>query len=260
MKTCTHEEKLVELKKEQEKPKFKERPILSELKKISQLPYNHFAKQYIESRRIPTPYHAKLFFAPKFMEWTNTVLPGKFVNISHDQPRIIIPFYTSRGKLFGYQGRSILPVENDIRYITILMDDSVPRLYGMESVDLNRTHYVLEGPIDSMFIPNSMASAGGDIVSELSRLGGQKENTVVLLDNEKRKKETIKIMKKAIRQGYKVFIWPDSVETKDINAFVLSQDKSVSLDKIQQVVQNMLVENTFSGLQAELRLTQWQKT
>lgn len=263
VETCTREErKELEESAPISKQIYPVNKIFSGLKKVSQLQHMHPAKKYVDYRRIPTTYHHKLYFVPNFMEWTNSIIPGKFNTCGVDESRLVIPFFTKSGEVFGYQGRIIDTTGNisnsNIRYITILLDTSVPRLFGMDSVDLNRIHYVLEGPIDSMFIPNSMASAGGDIVSELHRLGGKKENTVIFMDNEPRKKETVQKIQKALRQGFKVSIWPDDITEKDVNAFVM-RNKDIPLDRLVPMLQNILVENTYSGLSGELRLSSWSK-
>ena len=61
-----------------DKPIFYDTGQLKTLKKVSQLEPDHFAKKYVVSRMIPTPYHAKLYHCPSFKKWVNTLIPNKF--------------------------------------------------------------------------------------------------------------------------------------------------------------------------------------
>ena len=224
------------------KPKFiKESPLIK-LKKISQLDPTHPAKMYIESRLIPTPFHARLFYAPKFKEWVNSIIPEKF-DATKDEPRLIIPFIDEEGNLFAFQGRSF--AKDGIRYITIILDDSKPKLFGLDKLDSNKTFYVTEGPIDSMFLPNAIAMAGADLPTTLN-----KDKAVIIFDNEPRNKDIVKRIEKYINQGYKVCIWPDYVPYKDINEMVMS-----GLTTYKKIID----ENIYQGLSAIARLSLWKK-
>ena len=233
------------------KPVFIKTTALNKLKKMSQLAHDHPAKVYIDSRKIPTNQHHKLFYAPKFKKWVNEIIPNKFESLDHDEPRLIIPFLDQNKDLFGFQGRSFRK-KSDIKYITIMLDESKPKMFGMDTIDPGKTVYIFEGPIDAMFIPNSLASAGGRIDSNLKLTNFRKENIVIVYDNEPRNAETVKKMESAIDEGYRVCIWPDHVEIKDINDMVLSGISPV-------MIQQMIDANTFTGLSAKLRHATWKK-
>lgn len=221
------------------------------LKKISQLYPTHPAKLYVEKRKIPSHVHHKLFYVSKFMAWTNTLVSGKFDEkaLAKDTPRLVIPFIDQDGRFFGYQGRSFDPADK-VRYITIIIDDKKPKLYGLDTVDLSKRVYVFEGPIDAMFIPNSLASAGGVLTSELRSLGPpEQDDKVIVYDNENRNKDTVSHIKKAIGLGYRVCIWPDNLDYKDVNDMVLAGlDPKEIIDK-----------NLYIGLHALARFNEWKK-
>lgn len=232
-------------------PKFISSGPLKTIPKISQLPADHPAKQYILSRKIPNKYHSQLFFASKFKEWTNSVLPDKFdLKAGKDGGRIIIPFIDEDKNLFGFQGRTLDP-NDKMRYITIMLDE-VPKVYGLNNINRNDIIYIVEGPIDSMFLKNGLAMAGGDFMNDLNRLGLDKEKVVVVYDNEPRNKDTIKRIEKSIDNGFKVCIWPDNISQKDINDMVLS---GMSQDDVMDKISN----NIHRDLQAKLRLSFWKK-
>jgi hypothetical protein len=165
------------------------------------------------SRKIPSNVQYKLYFCPKFKEWVNSFLPDKFPDIEKDESRLILPFIDRDKNFFGCTGRS-LSKTSSIRYITILSDENKPKVFGLDSVNFDKTVYVFEGPIDSMFIPNSIAMCGSDLSAELSI---DKNRCIVVFDNEPRSPQTVKKIDKYIEFGYKVCFWPERIKGKDVN-------------------------------------------
>jgi hypothetical protein len=79
-----------------------------------------------------------------------------------------------------------------------------------------------------------------------------RDKLVIVYDNEPRSKDIVKKIERAIDTNYKVCIWPDNVEHKDINEMVLG-------GSTPSEVQYMIDQNTYSGLAAKMRLQQWKK-
>lgn len=231
-------------------PKFIKYTALSGLKKISQLELDHPARRYVVSRKIPNKYHAKMFFAPKFKAWTNTLKPNKFDLSKKDEPRLVIPFVDQNGNLFGYQGRAFGNVEP--RYITIILDEDQPRVYGLDAVNMNEQVYVVEGPIDSMFLHNCLAMAGAHLDKTTALIGLKPSRTTVVYDNEPRNKDIVNAIEKVIDLGYNVCIWPESVQQKDVNDMVKS---GMSVNEIQKLID----QHTYKDLLAKMMLLQWKK-
>ena len=233
------------------KPVFQTEGILKGLKKVSQLSPDHPIKKYVVSRQIPNPYHAKLFLFPNFYAYINGVIPNKFSeeSLKRDETRLLIPFINKEKKIHALQGRSLDP-KSSLKYITIVTDDSVEKIYGLDTVNYDNKFYVFEGPIDSMFVPNSIASAGGDIISVLpSHL---KKNAVIVYDNEPRSKDTVKKIDRAIMNGFNCCIWPDSMQHKDVNDMIKA---GLSSEFIRYIVD----QNTYKDLAAKMALTSWSK-
>jgi hypothetical protein len=183
-----HKDEVQEFVDKMKTPVFVKETGLKDLKKVSQLKADHPVKQYIIKRQIPSDTHYKLFLCMKFKAWVNTMLPGKFEDTENDEPRLILPFLDQDKKLFGFQGRSFK--KTGIRYITIILDDEKPKIFGLDTMDPSKDIYVVEGPIDSLFLPNGIASAGGDLITPLNYLDVQKDKFVVVYDNEPRNKHT----------------------------------------------------------------------
>lgn len=220
---------------------------LKAIKKISQLDHDHPAKKYVLRRKIPSSTHFKLFFAPKFNAWVNSIVPEK-LNVNDDEPRLVIPFIDSKGDLFGFQGRSFKK-ESQRRYITIMLDYDKPKLFGWDTVNSAGNIWCVEGPIDSLFLPNCIAMAGADIDLNIVFPDKPANEFVIIMDNEPRNKQIVDRVEKAINRGYNVCIWPDDLHYKDINDIVVA-----GLDP-----EVIIRENTKSGLTALAALTQWKK-
>lgn len=251
-------EKMADLKSEPDpffekmkKPQFVKTTGLSKLKKISQLDPSHPAKKYVESRRIPANTHHKLFYCPKFKAFVNELIPGKLGDKAPEEPRLIIPFISDKGELIGFQGRSFAPDAGRFRYITVMLRDDF-KVFGMDTVNVNEKIYTVEGPIDSLFIPNGIAVCGSDIPSQLELTELPKDSIVVVYDNEPRNAEIVKKIEKTIEKGYKVCIWPRHLEHKDINDMVMG---GFTCQQVKEMIDN----STYEGLEAKLFFAIWRK-
>jgi hypothetical protein len=226
-----------------EKPKFTKKAF--DLPSITELNKEHSARIYLENRKIPQNFLSKIFYCEKFKQWTNEQ-KETFESTKYDEPRIIIPLINN-GEIFGFQGRS-LSKKPKVKYITIILDEDQPKIYGLDRIDWNKTVYVVEGPFDSMFIDNSIAMVGADI-DKMFFVTNFETNFVMVYDNEKRNKEMVARLEKSIEMKFPVVIWPKDLKEKDINDIVLSG----------QDVESMLKLNTYQGLEAKLKFTNWKK-
>ena len=201
------------------------------------------------SRQIPKEHWDRMFICPQFKAFTNKIIPGKFENEKMDETRLLIPFYDERKKIIAYTGRSFKP-KTQMRYINIVLDETRPKIYGLDRWDKNKETLVVEGPIDSLFLNNCIASAGGDLISAIRDY--DKSNFIIVYDNEPKSKTTREKIKKTIEAGYRVCIWPNNLKFKDINKMVQEGMKVVDIERI-------IRENTFSGLEAQIKLTFWRR-
>jgi len=223
--------------------------ILSSLTRLDQLPITHPAVSYVINRKIPRDKWDLLYFAPRFKKYTNSVSAKFQEPIKDEHPRMIIPFFTNAGKCFAYQGRAY--GDEQPKYYTIKVDETQEKIYGLDRLDFSRRIYVVEGPIDSLFLPNAIAVSGASFDTPTIRQ--LLTNATIVMDNEPRNKDIVKQMAKYIDAGYSVCMFPDSVEEKDINEMILA---GKSIDDIFDNINT----NTFSGIQAKLKFSVWNKT
>ena len=215
------------------KPTFKKKLDLPKASEVS------IAKEYLEKRKLNPE---KFYFTDKFKEWTNTQ-KVIFDTIGRDESRIIIPMYDKHNNLIGFQGRSLVP--NPVKYITVMLSDDFPKLYGLETINEEKPIYIVEGPFDSTFVENAVAMCGSDV--DIRSLGWR--DYIWVLDNEPRNREITNRIAKLIDRGEKVVIWPSNIVEKDINDMVLT-----GLN-----VMDVLKSNIHSGLEAKIKFNNWKK-
>ena len=223
-----------------EAPKFEfTKPIFKKSINLPKASTNSFANEYLVNRKIDPD---KFYYADKFMEWTNTQ-KKTFDTIKKDESRIVIPMYNESKNLIGFQGRAL--GKSFTKYITVMLDEEAPKVYGLETIDKKSPIYVVEGPFDSTFITNSVALCGSD--GDLGYLKGS--NIIFVYDNEPRNREIVRRVEGCINRNEKVVIWPSNIVDKDINDMVLAGHDVMSVVEL----------NTYSGLEAKIKFNNWKK-
>ena len=222
-----------------DEPKFNFTP--PKFKKKLKLPKasdNPRSAGYLTARKIDA---SKFYYAEKFKEFVNTLKPT-FDNTHYDEERIIIPLYYKK-TLVGFQGRSLGP--SKVKYITVMLNDDAPKIYGLDNIRTDAPVYVTEGPFDSTFIHNSIAMCGAD--ADVSKWGIS--SPVWIYDNEPRSEEIVSRISRTIDRGGSVVIWPTNIEEKDINDMVMAGHDA----------QSMVESNIYSGLKAKLQFNTWKR-
>jgi predicted RNA-binding Zn-ribbon protein involved in translation (DUF1610 family) len=214
--------------------------------RIDSLQENHFAKEYVSARKIPSSANSRIYYASDFKKLISSLTEKEYQLVADDK-RLVLPFLNQAGDLIALQGRA-LSADNGLRYITIKLDDDANKIYGLDEWDATKETFVVEGPIDSLFIPNCLAMAGAD--AKLDFL--DKSKTIIALDNERRNKQIVNRMESLIDAGFKVVIWGDNIVHKDINDMVLAGMQS------SDIVEHMKT-NAYSGLSAKAKLSIWKR-
>lgn len=217
------------------------------LPSISSLSEDNIAKKYILNRKIPKGSHKDLFYAEDFKKFVSEIKPDYEKTLLDNDPRLIIPFRDENGTLFAFQGRALS--NNSLRYITIKLDEEKTKLFGLDRIDKKQSIKVCEGPIDSLFIKNAIATADSNLtVAEI--LG--KDRITLIFDNEPRNKAIVKQIESAIDKDFKVCLFPSSFNGKDINEAIIN---GLTKPKIESIIE----QNTFEGLRAKMEFMNWKK-
>jgi len=226
-----------------EKPTFKKSLGLPT---IQSLPEAHFAKVYVQSRKIPETFYSQLYYAEDFAAFIQDL--GIEKELHKEDKRLVIPFYDKEKNLIAIQGRAL--GESKLRYITLKLHDDNKKVFGLDRANTESMVYVTEGPIDSMFLENAVATADSNLESITDSL--DKSKVVLVFDNEPRNKEIVSKIEHAIDNHFNVVIWPEFITEKDVNDMVLN---GFSPDEIQDIVN----KNTFINLRAKMEFVNWKK-
>lgn len=216
--------------------------------RIDTLPSDHKLIKYIEKRMIPKKYYSKIYFTKQWQELVNHINPDTFSK-PKDEMRLVIPIFNKDSEIESIQGRS-LEKDPKIKYMTIKAYESASKIYGMDDIDESKPVIIVEGPIDSMFIDNSIAITGGSLNLDSVPYEG---NRIWALDNEPRHPDTMKRLRKLMSLGESVVFWDEwKYDGKDINKFVENGATS-------QEVLDYILNNNCSGLMAKLRYKKYCK-
>ena len=226
------------------KPVFKAK---INLPTINSLHEDHVAKQYLLKRKLPRDRLDDVYYAANFKSFVIEMLPN-YDKALHDEPRIVFPFYDQDKKLLGFQGRTL--TDSKVKYITVKLDDDNKKVFGLDRIDFTKRIYVVEGPIDSMFLQNCVATMDASLYNITLLLGNH--DYVFIHDNEPRNAAIVKQMAKTISHNKNIFIWPQGVDAKDINDWILT---GTTPSEIQRIIDT----NTFEGLRAKLEYERWRK-
>jgi Zn ribbon nucleic-acid-binding protein len=214
---------------------------------LEHLPAKHKALKYVQERKIPSRHYKNLYYCPNFKELAKRY--GYAIDKWQDEDRLIIPFWDKQKRLTYLQGRSFDP-ETKMRYITLDCKNGALKIWGLDSIDTSKRVYITEGPIDAMFLDNSLAMGGSAVSNRrLLRLLGRTDpkDIVFVYDNEPGNVEIRQQMMDKVRAGFSIILWNRlKVKEKDVNDAVLSGFDVADLE-------DMIV----GGNQATIQLMRW---
>jgi hypothetical protein len=225
-----------------DKIEFKKNLLDEVAKNLSELPDDNEGVQYCLTRKIPRDRFSELYYIPSVKDIAK--IAPQYNNIKTEEPRLLLPFYNEQGEITGATMRGLR--NESLRYIMIKLKEDAPLIFGINNIDKTKPITIVEGPIDSLFLNNSLACAGTGF-GKIETLDLPKENITIVFDNQPRNPEVCRLVEKYIKLDYKVVIWPCRFQEKDINDFVESGHD----------VARLIHENTYYGLMAQLKFTEW---
>lgn len=221
---------------------------LNKLTPIRELPKDHPALKYVQGRKIPFRSYDALYYSEQFITWLSSFYHKDISKKGEDEARLVLPFVNKNGIFYGLQGRSLDP-NSKLRYITAMLDNTDDdKVFGLDKVNLNKDFFITEGPIDSLFLQNSIAMAGSSIPAKYLT----NDNSIIVYDNEPRNKQICANIRKAINAGSRIVIWPEGLNEKDLNDMVLA-------GMTPEALEALILENTFKGPKAILEFNRWKR-
>lgn len=169
--------------------------------------------------------------------------------------RIIFPFYNleKNSKIVFYQSRAIYREDEEIaKYLSKSNSDKF--IFNLDRVSPDIDYIFLqEGPIDAMFLRNSVALAGIHPTEE--QISTIKtffpiHDTVYVLDNQWIDRASYNTTKKLLEKNESVFIWPvELADYKDLNDLCVKNN-------LNEMPYQFIIKNTYKGIKGQLQYTQ----
>lgn len=220
-------------------------------------------KEYVVNRGIPETLFGQLYAARSLNDISSKIEKYRDRHFV-DFPVLVIPFFRNDASYSYIQCRIINNYNpNALRFITFELDKNAPKLWGENRIIWENPIYVLEGPIDAMFINNGLALAGAGVNSSLNYIIKNQElalghnnlqNICICYDNDYLSNEEILLqLNKRIEGGFSVVLYNKEFQWKDVNDAYMKGNWSI------ERINKYISERTFTGLKAKLELSQLQK-
>jgi hypothetical protein len=206
-------------------------------------------RDYVLSRGLPDSACMRLYGTTRAHTFLKPLVGDKAERVVDGLPYLVIPLRFGNGEWYGAQFRLLTRKE----YITFRWGHDALRVFGLNTIDVTKTIYVVEGPLDSLCLSNAIAMCGSDLLGGLHAIeqylcGTPLPHCVLVWDNEPRNAAIVKCITTAVQRGHKVVIWPSNLP-KDINDMYANG----------LPVQSLVETHTYQGLRAELELQTWRK-
>ena len=206
---------------------------------------------FVENRKLPASTFEHLYATDSARTWlTPLVGHDKAIKVDDDVLYLVMPLRLPDGTWFGAQVRAIF----EKTYVTFRWAHEPLKIFGLDRLNTTQPVTVVEGPLDSFFLPNTLAAMGSDLYGAVQVAFGanvlpRSTPLVFCWDNEPRNREVVRLMRTAVRLHESVVIWPREYP-KDIN----------DMAKAGLPFADTIRTHTFTGLRAELEFAQWCKT
>lgn len=210
---------------------------------ITELSKIHPAIDYLKSRKIPKEKYKKFWYTSNFSDFVEKIGLGQKVP---SDPRIILVETDRFDDLKIIIARAFK--QSELRYITLKVDESYPKIFGLSDLDFTKPIHVVEGAIDSLFVDNCLAALDANLLAYQNYNLGI-NNATHIWDNEPRNAHICRYMADAIRKNERVVIFPSYIQQKDINKMV---EDGIDINAL-------IKERTFQNVQAILEFARWKR-
>ena len=220
---------------------------VDECPSLDTLPDDHPAVAYMLGRKVPRDQLKHVGYVEGYKAYINTFIPDRY-NAYYDFSAIIFHLKTPAGLLTGIQGRRMSGACEDVRYMTTTINPTLAqesgRLFGADRINIEYPVIVVEGPIDSLFLPNCIAVCGSD----MGRIPFEKR--FFIPDNEPRNLQIVKKIQKLFEANERVTLLPREYQGDDINDLF---QRGLSLEDIRILIR----DNTFGGIRGMIEFNNW---
>lgn len=212
--------------------------------RICDLPTSHEARVYMEGRRFPAWAYELFGYVDNYRDLVQALGIGceegdELLKKVPNDRRVIIPLLSETMQLMGIQGRA-MDESATLRYATAKLNPDYAKTFGLHRLDRKKPIIVVEGPFDSTFLPNCVATADSNLLKF-------EAGNVYIPDNQYRNWQICTGIEKIIDSGKKICLFPPEVAHKDINDMVTKGGMT------QGDLLKLVGANIFQGLKAKMR-------
>lgn len=226
--------------------------VLSSILPISTLPKNNIATQYLSDRMIPKERFKHLYYTDNLINVVKYI-PTYDIDKVPNMKGIIIPYFDENHILQSFQVRN-LDTNSKMRYLSYDVCNNPTYIYNLENIKVDETLYVFEGAFDSMFCNNAVSASGASILHKLETIKKKNADVVIAFDCDyKKNDEIMNLLETIIDLNYKVVIYDDSFDCKDINQYIKKHELN------QKDIEKYLEKHTYQGLSAKFELSKVKK-
>ncbi len=218
------------------------------LTRCSKLPKDHDAVQYLQKRRVTDEMASRIFWTDDFPSLVSSACKDKYADSRLPQKGIIFPVRNFSLKLVGWQIRDIHAEDKRFRFATCTVSGSSGSLcFVPRKLDKSKPVFVVEGCIDALFLRNSVAR----LQAALWKFQPEDCQCIYFNDQEPRNKEVSKEIARCVKKGLKTVLLPSEYREMDVN------DLAVNLGMGMDDIESLFLENAWSGLSAQVKLSKW---
>ena len=217
---------------------------------VSELENGHPAAEYLRNRGVPQSKYGYVFWTEDYDALISESFGDLYKNVEKLNSGIVFDIRQlddPNHPVIGYQIRSIDTNIPKSKRFMICKEQSKSGVFGINRLDFSKTIYVVEGPIDSLFLPNCIAV----FTSALWR--ANMSDAVYINDCEPRNAQIVDQVKRCIDKGYKTVLLPNQYNSLDVNDIVMKYNLNES--ELVKLVE----QYTFSGLTAKMKFSQWRR-
>lgn len=239
------------------------------LQNLVELSHDHMCRSFVANRCIPYRWWDRLYFVGDWYNWAYHLDPEQ-PKLSGNYPRLVIAGFDMNRRAIGFQGRKLNEF-GGAKYLTVRLNKDRNLAFGLDTISGDyKKIFVMEGPIDAMFVKNGVAAAGSSSMLGLAEEVKEmypKHEVVLVYDNQPRAKDIINKMLNAAEKGWSIVVWPSFVAEKDINDLILAHLKCIvdhppsqeEISKACNTIQESLESWVEKGHNAKLATLTWRR-
>jgi transcription elongation factor Elf1 len=217
---------------------------------IAETDINNPGREYLLSRNVPESSFKRVYWTKHYDLLINESFGEKYESIKKPTSGLVFPLFAKVDDAYsciGYQYRTIDKECPKAKRFMTCATEGLQGLYGIEHVDFTKQIYVVEGPIDSLFLPNCIAV----LTSSVWR--ASIPSAIYINDCEPRNKSVMEQVKKCISLNYKTVMLPEEYTSLDIND-IINKYKIT-----QSELESLVLNNVYQGLYAKVKFSKWNK-